>query len=115
MRGDKKMTNQVLNETKTHLAKDIFAYNHVDRDEIGDVWTKYHTGACVGLLGGFVVLLSAIFLTVFEFFSGEKSHSFWLFLALYPLFAAGAHCLDKISEMKRGRENISHENEEQNL
>jgi len=115
VREDKKMTNQVFNQTKIHPAKDIFAYRHTDRDEIGDVWTKYHTGATVGLLGGFVVLLSAIFLTVFEYFSGEKSHSFWLFLAIYPLFAIGAHCLDKISEMKREQENISHENEEQTL
>lgn len=108
------MTNQVFNQTNYTPAKDVFAYRHTDRDPVGDIWTKYHTGACVGLLGGFIVLLSASFLTVFEYFAGEKSHSFWLFLLIYPLFAFGAHSLDKISELKRHNENISHKNEEQN-
>lgn len=113
VREEKKMTNQVFNQTKQPLAKDIFAYQHTDRDIAADVWTKYHTGAVIGILGGFVVLLSAIFLTVFEYFSGEKPLNIWLFLAIYPLFAIGSHCLDKIGELKK--KNISHEDEKQNL
>jgi hypothetical protein len=112
---EKKMTNQIFDQTKNPLAKDIFAYQHADRDLVADIWTKYHTGACIGLLGGFVILLSAIFLTVFEYFSDEKSHSFWLFLAIYPLFAVGAHCLDKISDLSKQKKNISDENETQNF
>ncbi len=109
------MTNQVFNQTKIPAAKDNLAYQHTDHDIAADVWTKYHTGASVGLLGGFVILLSAIFLTVFELFSGEKTHSIWLFLTIYPLFAVGAHCLDKISELKKRHENISYENDKQIL
>ncbi|MER3430808.1 MAG: hypothetical protein C4325_04580 [Blastocatellia bacterium] len=105
------MPNQVFNNWKIYPAQDDLADRHTDRGEIGDVWTKYHMGATVGLLGGLVVLLSAVVLTAFEYFSDEKSHSFWLFLAVYPLFALGAHCLDKISEMKRESKNISHEDE----
>jgi hypothetical protein len=108
---EKKMTNQVFNQIKKPLAENVFAYQHDDRDVIAETWTKYHIGAYIGLIGGFVVLLGAVFLTVFEYFSGEKSHSFWLFLSIYPLFAIGAHCLDKISELKK--ETISDENDKQ--
>ena len=103
------MTGRVFNHTKNPLTKNIFAVKSKEREAIAENWTKYHTGAIFGLLGGLVILLGAIFLTVFEYFAGEKSHSFWLFLSIYPLFAIGAHCLDKISELKN--RNISDEND----
>ena len=109
------MTNQVFDQTKNPLAKDIFAYRHIDRDVVAETWTKYHIGAFVGLMGGLVILVGAMFLTVFEYFSSERSHSFWLFMTIYPLFAVGAHCLDKISELKKQKDNISHENDTQIL
>ena len=109
------MTGQFFNQPKFTRANDVLAYRHADRDVVADVWTKFHLGACVGLLGGFTVLLSAIFLTFFEYFSGEKTHSFWLFLSIYPMFAIGAHCLDKISELKNKGKNISYENDKQNF
>lgn len=109
------MTDQVFNQTKNPLAENVFAYKHADRDVVAETWTKYHIGAFAGLMGGLVILIGAIFLTVFEYFSGEKSHSFWLFMSIYPMFAVGAHCLDKMSELKKRHENISHENDNQNL
>ena len=107
------MTEQIFNQPKFTRANDVFAYRHTDRDLIADVWTKFHTGACFGLLGGFTVLLSAMFLTIFEYFAGEKTHSFWLFLSIYPLFALGAHCLDKISELEKKEKNTLYENDTQ--
>jgi hypothetical protein len=112
---EKKMTNQVFNQTNNPLTEDISVNQHQDRELISENWTKYHTGALIGLLGGFVVLLGAIFLNVFDLFSGEKPHGIGLFIAIYPLFALGSHCLDKISELKRQKENISHENDTRNL
>ncbi len=107
------MTNQFLNHPQNTLAENVFAYQLKDRNAIAENWTKYHSGAVLGLTGGLVILLGAIFLTVFEYFSGEKSHSFWLFLSIYPMFAIGAHCLDKISELKNKGKNISDENDKQ--
>jgi len=112
---EKKMTNQVFNQTNNPLAENVSVNQHSDRSLISGNWTKYHTGAFIGLLGGFVVMLGAIFLNVFDLFSGEKPHGIWLFVAIYPLFAIGAHCLDKISDLKKQKENISHENDKQNL
>ncbi len=109
------MTNQVFNQLNSPLTEKVLVNKKADHKLISNTWTKFHTGAFIGLLGGFLSLLSAVFLTVFEYFSGEKSHNFWFFLAVYPLFAIGVHCLDKISELKKRRENISHENEEQDL
>ncbi len=107
------MTNQFLNQTKNPLAENVFAYQHKERDLFAESLIKYRVGAYMGLIGGFLILVGAIFLTVFEYFSGEKSHSFWLFLSIYPLFAIGAHCLDKISELKNKAKNISDENDKQ--
>jgi len=107
------MTNQVFSQTNNPLAENISV--NQQRNLISAAWTKYHTGALTGLLGGFVVMLGAIFLNVFNLISGDKPHGIWLFIAIYPLFAIGAHCLDKISELKKQKENISHENEKQNL
>lgn len=109
------MTEQLFNQTENILAETVFVNKHADHDFVSENWTRYHTGAFVGLIGGFVILLGAIFLTVFEYFAGEKSHSFWLFLSIYPMFAVGAHCLDKLSELKKEKENVSHENDIQNL
>ena len=109
------MTNQVFNQTNHSLAENISVSENKDRGLISENWTKYHTGAVIGLLGGFVVMLGAIFLNVFDLFSGDKPHGIWLFIAIYPLFAVGSHCLDKISELKRQKETISHENETRNL
>jgi hypothetical protein len=115
---EKKMTDQIFNQTKNPLAENVSVNAHADRELINENWTKYHTGAFIGLLGGFVVLLGTIFLNVFDLFSGEKPHGIWLLLTIYPLFAIGAHCLDKISESKKQTKQkkfISHENDEQIL
>ncbi|HVE58805.1 MAG TPA: hypothetical protein VNB22_18365 [Pyrinomonadaceae bacterium] len=102
------MTNQAFNQTNNPLAENVSV--NQQRNLTGDNWTKYHTGALLGLLGGFIVLLGAIFLNVFDLFAGDKPHGIWLFIAIYPLFAIGSHCLDKISELKKQKENISPEN-----
>ena len=107
------MTNQVFNQTNNPLAENVSG--NQPRKLISAAWTKYHTGALTGLLGGFVVMLGAIFLNVFDLFAGDKPHGIWLFIAIYPLFALGAHCLDKISDLKKQKENISQENDTQNL
>ncbi len=107
------MTNQIFNQTNNPLAENVSVNQHSKL--ISESWTKYHTGALIGLLGGFIVLFGAIFVNVFDLFSGEKPHGIWLFIAIYPLFALGAHCLDKISDLKKQKENISHENDRQSL
>ena len=104
------MTNQISNAAEAILPTNNLKIEQIEYDDFAEKWTKFHTGALVGLLGGFIILLGAIFLTVFEYLSGEKSHGFWLFFTIYPLFAIGAHCLDKISELKKQKENISYEN-----
>jgi len=104
------MTEQIFNQSNELLTKDVFVYHHHDRDLVGDVWTKYHTGATAGLLGGLMVFLSAVLIMAFEYFSGEKSHTLWLFLTGFALFAIGAHCLDKISDLKKQ----TNENDNQN-
>ena len=95
------MTNQVFNQTDNSSTEDVFANKHADRDLTFKNWTKYHTGALIGLPGGILILLGAIFLNVFDLMAGEKPHGIWLFFIIYPLFGFGAHCLDKISEMKK--------------
>jgi len=106
---EKKMTNQIFNQIENTLAENAFVKPHDDRNIIGPGWTKYHTGALTGLLGGFIVLSGAILLNVFDLFSGAKPHGIWLFLAIYPLFALGAHCLDKVTEIKKRKKIISDE------
>ena len=95
------MTNQVFNQTNNSSTEDVFGNGHTDRDLISEKWTKYHTGALIGLPGGILILLGAIFLNIFDLMAGEKPHGIWLFFIIYPLFGLGAHCLDKISEMKK--------------
>jgi hypothetical protein len=56
------------------------------------------------LPGGILVLLGAIFLNVFDLIAGDKPHGIWLFVVAYPLFALGAHCLDKLGEMKKAEQ-----------
>lgn len=107
------MTNQVFNQTNNPLAENVSV--NQPRNLVNATWTKYHTGALTGLLGGFVVMLGAIFLNVFDLFAGDKPHGIWLFIAIYPLFALGAHCLDKIGDLKKQKEDASQENDTQNL
>jgi hypothetical protein len=76
---EKKMTNQIFNQTKNPLAENVFAYKHDDRDVIAETWTKYHIGTYIGLIGGFIILLGAVFLTVFEYFAGENRTAFGCF------------------------------------
>lgn len=95
------MTNQVFNQTNNSLAKNVSVSKQTSRNLINETWTKYHTGAFAGLAGGFVILFGVIFLNIFDLFAGEKPHGIWLFLTIFPLFAIGAHCLDKISELKK--------------
>ncbi|HEY0461820.1 MAG TPA: hypothetical protein VGC97_21995 [Pyrinomonadaceae bacterium] len=95
------MTRQVFNQTKNSATEEIFIPQAAARNLDADSWTKYHLGALVGLPGGILVLLGAIFLNVFDLAAGAKPHGIWLFVAAYPLFALGAHCLDKIGEMKK--------------
>jgi hypothetical protein len=95
------MTNQVFNQTNDSPAEDVFANEHTERDLISKKWTKYHTGALIGLPGGILILLGAIFLNIFDLMAGEKPQGIWLFFIIYPLFGCGAHCLDKISEMTK--------------
>jgi hypothetical protein len=63
--------------------------------------TPYYAGAIIGLPGAILVLLGAVALNVFDLAAGDKPHGIWLFVAAYPLFALGAHCLDRIGEFKK--------------
>ena len=97
------MTNQISNAAETILPTNNFSFKNAERNDFAEKWTKFHTGALVGLLGGFMILLGAIFLIVFEYLSGEKSHGGWLFFFPLPLLVLGAHCLDKISEIAKAK------------
>jgi hypothetical protein len=95
------MTNQVLNQTKDSSTEEVFDPEHAGDNLSRNDWTKYHIGALIGLPGGILALLGAVFLNFFDFVEGDRPHGIWLFVAAYPLFALGAHCLDKIGELKK--------------
>lgn len=95
------MTDQFFNQTNNSLAENASVSKHKKSNLINETWTKYHTGAFAGLAGGFIILFGVIFLNIFDLFAGEKPHGIWLFLMIFPLFAIGAHCLDKISEINK--------------
>lgn len=97
------MTNQILNAADAILPTDKFKFKNAERDDFVKSWTKFHTGALFGFLGGLLFLTGAIFLTVFEYLSGEKSHGNWLYFFPLPLLILGAHCLDKISETSKAK------------
>lgn len=46
-------------------------------------------------------LLGTIFLVVAEFLYGEKEHGIWLFPFAFVLLMFGAHCFDKISDIRK--------------
>jgi hypothetical protein len=67
-------------------------------------WTWKSTGACVGLIGGFIAPLVGLALTALAWFVGDW-HGFHfgrsgtiLFLLTLPLLIFGAHCLDLLDK-----------------
>lgn len=72
------------------------------KESAGSLWTIWHIGAGIGLLGGtFLLLACAAFLTIFQFLYSEEPHGSWLFAVVLPLWIIGAHCFDKVEEIER--------------
>lgn len=93
---DRKMTNHI------HLTKNRLSNN------IADGKSRHHNrisfwnfGAGVGFVGGLMFFLGTIFLVVTDFFYGEKEHGIWLFPFAFLLLIFGAHCLDKIDDIRK--------------
>ncbi len=93
------MTTHFANPAK-EFAPNVFTRK---KENTAKNWTIRHIGAGIGLLGGTLLLAFAVFLTVFQFIYGEKSHGGWLFALVLPLWFFGAHCFDKIEETDRAK------------
>lgn len=92
------MTNQI------NLTKGNLSHNIIDRGTSVYLNRKlWQIGAGIGLFSGITVLFGTVFTFVAEYFYGEKSHGVWMIFVAFILLGFGAHCLDKIEEMKKHR------------
>ena len=85
------------------LTKNSYSQNISDKTGSKSNLQLWNVGAAVGLIGGLSFLFGTVFLNISEFFYGEKEHGVGLFLAALFLLMFGAHCLDKIGDIKRAK------------
>ena len=72
------------------------------------VMTWWNLGAGLGLAGGLLAGITGFLLTGMSWLLGNElaassvgKTATWLIIAMIPLMALGAHCLDKIDQVKR--------------
>jgi hypothetical protein len=92
------MTNQ------TYLTRNKFSNNTIfGKRRFGERISFWNLGAAGGLIGGLLLVFGTLFLNIAEFFYGEKEHGEWLFIVALLLLMFGAHCLDKIGDIRKAK------------
>lgn len=72
--------------------------------------TWWHVGAALGLAGSLTAGIVGFLLTAMSWLLGNElaasrlgQSAAWLIIAMIPLMALGAHCLDRVDRIKRVR------------
>ena len=88
---------------------------HQDVDRFSAHWTVWHTGAILGLVGGFLAGIGGLLICTTTYFAAASLSEVNLIsdanligtcltISTIPLLMAGAHCLDKLDESVKKRE-----------
>ena len=87
---------------KLYLTKNRLTADTTVRGSRSDYRISFwNFGAGMSLAGGLIFLTGTIFLVVTESLYGEKEHGVWLFPTSFLLLMLGAHCLDKIDDIRK--------------
>jgi len=89
---------------------------HIDVDEFSAHWIIWQTGAIFGFVGGFLAGVSGLILCATTYFvvasitevniiTNINIIGTCLTISTLPLLTLGAHCLDKIDDLARKKEN----------
>ncbi len=88
---------------------------HIDIDQFSEHWTIWHSGAILGLVGGFLAGVGGLILCAATYFAAASVSEAnvvtdanligtCLTISTIPLLMVGAHCLDKIDESVKKKE-----------
>lgn len=97
-----------LSTAKKFQLSNSFAAESVEDRKLQSFWLS--VGAGLGLAGGFAAGVAGFLLTVMSWLFGNElaasdvgKSATYLILAMIPLIMLGAHCLDKIDDLKRAK------------
>ena len=102
------MTNNLSITKGFQLSNKFTVAKPVEHKRSQTVWLK--CGAGLGLAGGLLAGVVGFLLTGMSWLLGNEvaasslgQAATWLIIAMIPLMAFGAHCLDKIEEIKKAK------------
>lgn len=104
------MTSNFPVTTKNQFSPNIKTAKHIDHRSFGTVWTWWHAGAALGLLGGLLAGIIGFFLAILKSAEGNDIASAdisrmatILIVLTIPMMMFGAVCLDKIEDIEKAR------------